>query len=290
MAVDDRSGEIPCVGPADRETQPPHSNQGDADAQPNNIPIDNQHTSSQNQRNDSGQEPRWGRSFSKLMQKSPKADAWLAVFTFILAIETALTIRILSATDSALHHTANATDRIGDITEADDRAWIAPEPPFMTEIPRVGSPAKVAIRHANVGHSPATEIKVSLLFDVIPVPTNSDFANTELVTENFCEGHPPTENFGAQYPNTGTATYYTTSKPVLWTPVLQEEKALLRIRNCISYKTFGKIHYAWSCFIFLERHKIAQASGPTIAAAPVLGTPDIVGFVAADCRGGSGAD
>jgi hypothetical protein len=73
--------------------------------------------------------------------------------------------------------------------------------------------------------------------------------------------------------------FYTKSSPILWTSQIQSESALLRMKDCVSYVTFGKTHYAWSCFVFVEIHPPPDAQPPRNPSA-------IVGFLAANCRGG----
>lgn len=267
----DRSGEIPSVGPAGRKHEPAQGNQSDADTEIGEISENDQRPAAENQEHDQNQEPRWRRALRYVQQHMPTADSWLAIFTFIVAVETLLTIRILSKTDAALHKTAEATAGIRQLTELDDRAWVAPEPPNFTAMPTTGQPMSIRIGHANVGRTPADNMRMSFVFDQERAPESHDFGDLESIQENFCETNPPLITLGPSYPFRGSASYFTSTRAqkILWSEDLANQKQLLRLRECFSFTTFGKSHRVWACYVFV---------------------PAVPYWIGAGCNGGSGSD
>ena len=273
--ADNRAGDIARVSPTHSEAQPPQGNQTNADPDTNNVSVNNEIPTTQHETKNQHQEPRWRRSLSYIFQHFPRADSWLAVFTFLLVIETFLTIRVLSATDKALHQTAEATTRIREITEADDRGWIAPLTPDFTTNAVINLPIQIAARYVNVGRSPATRMKISVVFDTIEKPPGADFARLPYISESFCTMHPAINDMGMAYPGISTNTYYvsTSQQQIIWDQELADEHKMLRMRECISYITFDKVHHVWACYVSAGR---------------LVANRDR--WVGADCNGGQGAD
>jgi hypothetical protein len=62
--------------------------------------------------------------------------------------------------------------------------------------------------------------------------------------------------------------------PMLWDQELQDKRKMLRIRGCITYKTFQEAHHTWFCYLF----------GPANETTPPF---RLLGVA---CLGGDGAD
>ena len=162
MASDDPAGKLPGNPPAGSHGQPPSRNQSDADAEQDKIPIYNQRQPHQDQQDDSSQQPNWRGRLQKLPELFARADFWLALFTFFLVIETAITIRVLTATDEALHKTADAqeksteiADRLREITEANERPWVGPGNAAIRSGVEKDKPLKFEVIITNSGRQPA---------------------------------------------------------------------------------------------------------------------------------------
>jgi hypothetical protein len=179
--------------PTKPDSAPRKGNDGNPHANQLGTPPGNQQTARQGTQESSEREQD-GRCSHR--RRFPGPDSWLALFTGILVIETWLTIGALTSTDEALHHTADATTEIRTITEANNRAWIAPIPPVISPLPTLGAPISVDVRRENIGHSPATDVQISVGFDVISAPPSLSMSDTEVVANDFCTNHRPVEDFG----------------------------------------------------------------------------------------------
>jgi hypothetical protein len=232
------------------------------------------------------EQPGWRGRLAKIRNFIVRpAEFWIALFTVVLAVETGISLRILSKTDEALHKTSESTDKIRELTEANNRAWLAPLPAIINQIPTVGNLAKVALTYTNVGHSPATNILLSYLFDSVSSPPDNDMNRGDPVNEDFCKEYPPKDDAGTAYPNAGSSTYSTMSFPIRWDSDFVQENKLLRVRFCLAYKTFEKIHYTWKCYYFIPQWRLLP-NGKF----PPKEAENIIGIVAVNCIGGSGAN
>ena len=92
------------------------------------------------------------------------ATVVLAVATIILAVFTLALVnvgfkqaKILSRTDTALHHSAQTVEKFRLFTEATERAWIPPIAEIAGPLAKDGSGLKLTLKFImkNIGHTPA---------------------------------------------------------------------------------------------------------------------------------------
>jgi hypothetical protein len=150
----------------------------------------------------------------------PRAEIWLALFTGVLVIETGISLRLLSTSDEALNRAAEAadksatiSDRLREITEETDRAWVGPTNAAIDGSVEIDKPIKVSIDYANSGKRPAvlniiSGIEVISLGDWRNVFTDADIWSWEsrCITRVFVENDRDL-SIRVAYPSTGTSTY-----------------------------------------------------------------------------------
>jgi hypothetical protein len=146
-----------------------------------------------------------------------------------------------------------------DIVEA-NRAWIAPASPTFSHDAVVGQPVAVWFPWDNVGREPATNMKISIFFDVLKGQPGHSILYVPDITENTCDKYPPNVDLGVTFPAKGVNGFdaVTSQQSISWDSSLESGERLLRARGCISYKTFGKIHHSWFCSVFSAKLKNAE--------------------------------
>ena len=160
-----------------------------------------------------------------------------------------------------------------------NRALIVVGAPRFLEPAIGGRPVPVQFGYDNTGRETATEVKVSTFFDVIEWPKEGNMLLLPKVGEEFCKTHPPNRGLGALSPGNGDSVFNTTSaeEKINWDSSLDAEKNLLRVRGCMSYKTFEKTHYTWFCNVFslplmLIKNGVKTATGRRLGASCNDGT------------------
>jgi hypothetical protein len=144
------------------------------------------------------------------------------------------------------------------IVEA-NRAWIAPGTLTLTHDAAIGQPVGVSLPWENLGRTPATEVKISIFFDVLKSKPGHSILSVPRVTKNTCDKYPPYLDLGVTFPTKNASYEATTSQQfITWDAALDSGDELLRAQGCISYSTFGKTHYSWFCTAFTGKLKNAD--------------------------------
>jgi hypothetical protein len=140
-----------------------------------------------------------------------------------------------------------------------NRAWLAPETPIFSREPVIGAPVMIAFPSRNVGHEPALDMKMSVFFDTTPAPKDWNMANLKRVEDGTCSAHPPSDYLGVIFPvpdHDAVIEIPSSQNGVVWSQDLDNNKVVLRVRGCISYRSFGVLRLSWFCYAF--------APGPTV--------------------------
>jgi hypothetical protein len=144
------------------------------------------------------------------------------------------------------------------IVEA-NRAWVAPGTPTLTHEPAIGQPVRVSFPWDNLGREPATELKISIFFDVLKSQPGHSILSVPNITENTCDKYPPYVDLGVTFPaKSASFDAATSQQAITWDAALESGDQLLRARGCISYVTFGTRHYSWFCTAFTGKLKNAD--------------------------------
>jgi hypothetical protein len=120
------------------------------------------------------------------------------------------------------------------------------------QAPVDGQPITVWAPFQNPGHQPATESRISYVFDVIDMPASGIISDLPPIDEDICKKYPPNFEIGVIFPGGGAGNFFASTRDqnIFWNMSLNDNKALLRLNVCISYLTFEKRHYTWYCEIF----------------------------------------
>ena len=84
--------------------------------------------------------------------------AWLAIFTGVLAMETAVSVYVLWRTDSTLHGTLIARNR----------AWITPSIDLVPSSIGEDRPVEVRVKYTNYGNEPANRVSIVNALKFLP--------------------------------------------------------------------------------------------------------------------------
>jgi hypothetical protein len=150
-----------------------------------------------------------------------------------------------------------------------NRAWISIDAPTFQQIAEIGKPVAIQIPYSNVGRRPGLNAKFSTLIDVIDTPAvNGVFDATKLpkVGEGFCETNRPDIQAGSVFAEPHPATLRKSSGDfgILWTPQMQRDEKLLRVRACVAYETFDKPRHTWACKVFWSGSFVTDHPGVLI--------------------------
>lgn len=161
-----------------------------------------------------------------------------------------------------------------------NRAWISVDAPTFQQVAVIGQPVQIQIPYTNVGHGPGLDGKFSVLIDVINAPIVGgvlDATKLPNVGGSFCKTNPPRIQAGTIFPEPNPNTLRKSSGDfgIVWTPEMQRDEKLLRIRTCLVYDSFDEPRYTWTCKVFW--------SGAFVPNNPGM----LIGF---NCPDGGGAD
>ncbi len=160
-----------------------------------------------------------------------------------------------------------------------NRAWIAPRTQALSKNPTVGQPFQVNVEYDNIGHSPATDVRISIINDEIDAPSDRDMTSLPRDTENICEKYPPNIDLGTLYQTASAVSGGNTSFGFLQTNSTvgygnivanadnTSGRKFYRLRACISYITYKKTHTTRFCALFIPHVNVGIS-----------------------CNGGTGAD
>lgn len=94
--------------------------------------------------------------------------AWLAIFTGVLSVETAVSAWVLWKTDSTLHGTLIARNR----------AWITPTIELVPSSIGQDRPLEIRIKYTNYGNEPANRVSISNTLKLLPVKFDNAWLNS----------------------------------------------------------------------------------------------------------------
>ena len=162
-----------------------------------------------------------------------------------------------------------------DATIQANRALVSPLSFYFTQDAVVGQSIPIRFEYRNIGRQPTNDTKISVFFDTTPITPGLDMRTTAVMNDTFCETNPPTERLGTVYPvqEQSSMTMNTRIQKINWDTEMDQSTKALRMRECITYVTFGQHHKTWFCEIF----------GPSLVSDPKR-------RIGVSCRGGDGAD
>ncbi len=161
-----------------------------------------------------------------------------------------------------LKGTLDVTKRaVGDArfaTEEANRASVSALAPEFYDKVGIGKPVHVAFFFNNDGRGPATDARIGVIFDTIKKPSGNDYSKQIRVPENLCPQISQSEPTGVLYhigqsDRVSLIKLYTRDSKgnrVLWSDKLQSGEMTVRIRGCLSYKTFKQRRHVSLCFVF----------------------------------------
>src|SRR5689334_14866943 len=125
MTVENRSGHITGNSPSDSQREPTHQNHPDPEVKVDERPENNQPNPNENYSYSAYKQPDWRSRLAKIRNSFTRpADFWVALFTAVLAVETAISLRILHNTDEALHESSRAANEANQMNISGLRPWV----------------------------------------------------------------------------------------------------------------------------------------------------------------------
>lgn len=183
-------------------------------------------------------------------EKEPlaKFTGWVAAFTGVLVVVSALQFCTLQSTDRTTHQALIASSR----------AWVGPLTITVNGVQK-DKGIEGIIQYQNTGKEPATNFLPSYLADVYSIDQwNSGDASKDIVSVgNKCLGISNVPK-GLQviYPNTGFSAYQlsfdTGNEPnkIVVTDRIIAGTDIFKLQGCFVYKSLGEFHHSSFCYYY----------------------------------------
>jgi hypothetical protein len=183
-------------------------------------------------------------------EKEPlaKFTGWVAAFTGVFVIVSALQFCTLQSTDK--------TTREALVTS--NRAWVGPLTATMNAVQK-DKGVEGTIQYQNVGREPASNFFPSIISKVYSLAQwNDGTATNEIISlaANCLSISQVAKGLQVAFPNTGFSSYqlhFDTSNgepKIIVTDDIIAGKEIVKIQGCFAYKSIGQFHHTAFCYYY----------------------------------------